>query len=133
MDYVFDTSSFIVIGHYFPDRFPSFWQHFDEAVSRRQILSTREVLGELDTKNSRAHLRDWLARNRAIFTTPTAAETEFVSRIFSVAHFRQLVRQRDRLQGRPVADPFVIAAAAIRNACVVTEESLKPNEDPECL
>ena len=127
MDYVFDTSSFIVLGHYFPERFPSFWEHFDAAVSDQQILSTREVLRELDSQNSRAHLREWIGRNREIFTTPTPAETKFVSRIFAVGHFRQLVTVKQRLKGTPVADPFVIAAAAIRNACVVTEETRREN------
>ena len=32
MAYVFDTNSFIVIGHYYPEQFPSFWEKFDQAV-----------------------------------------------------------------------------------------------------
>lgn len=127
MIYVFDTSSFIVVGHYFPEQFPSFWEHFDAAVSAQQILSVREVFRELDNESCRTHLRDWIARNKNAFATPTTPEAEFVASIFAVDHFRQLVTQKQRLKGTPVADPFVIAAAAIRNGCVVTEEMPKEN------
>ncbi|MCZ6821218.1 MAG: DUF4411 family protein [Calditrichaeota bacterium] len=34
---------------------------------------------------------------------------------------------KQRLKGTPVADPFVIASARIRQACVVTEEGKKKN------
>jgi Domain of unknown function (DUF4411) len=52
---------------------------------------------------------------------------QFVATIFSVPHFKYLVGQRQILKGMPVADPFVVAAAKIRGACVVTEEKLKKN------
>ena len=35
--------------------------------------------------------------------------------------------EKARLQGKPVADPFIIAAAKIKDGCVITEEALKPN------
>ena len=48
MIYVFDTSSFRVLGNYYPDRFPSFWEMFDELVAAGRIVSVREVHRELD-------------------------------------------------------------------------------------
>ena len=30
MAYVFDTSSFIVMGHYYPEQFPRFWEKFNQ-------------------------------------------------------------------------------------------------------
>jgi hypothetical protein len=52
----------------------------------------------------------------------------FVATIFEVAHFQGLIRQQERLQGRPVADPFVIAKAArVDDGCVVTSERFKEN------
>ena len=39
MVYVVDTSSFIVVSHYFPDRFPSFWVHFDALADSGRLLS----------------------------------------------------------------------------------------------
>ncbi|MCZ6821217.1 MAG: DUF4411 family protein [Calditrichaeota bacterium] len=60
MVYVFDTSSFIVLSHYFPERFPSFWQSFDEFVSNGKILSVREVARELNVDVNKPHLREWM-------------------------------------------------------------------------
>ena len=42
-------------------------------------------------------------------------------------HFRQLIGQKQRLKGLPVADPFLVARGALQDASVVTEETLKPN------
>ena len=127
MVYVFDTSSFIVIGHYYPKQFPSFWDKFNQAVDISKIISAREVFRELDHEASVSHLSDWVKRYRSIFVTPNAAATQFVSTIFSIPHFQALVSEKNRLAGRPCADPFVIALAKTMNGCVVTEEKEKPN------
>ena len=37
-------------------------------------------------------------------------------------HFQAMVRKQERLKGKPVADPFVIARAKISGASVVTQE-----------
>ena len=127
MIYVLDSCSFVVCGHYFPSRFPTFWAEFNALVQSGAIISVREVRNELDHDANRQHLRDWVDRNKGIFLVPSPQETQFVSQIFLVQHFQQLIGAKQRLAGRPVADPFVIACARVRDACVVTEESLKPN------
>ena len=126
MSYVFDTSSFVVVGHYFPQRFPSFWKNFDASVRAGEVLSCREVYNELKGKGNKPHLDDWVEANKKVFQAPTSKETAFVGTIFAVPHFQQLVSEQQRLKGVPVADPFVIASAKIRNSCVVTEEATKP-------
>lgn len=50
-----------------------------------------------------------------------------MARIFAVPHFQALVSEKQRLQGKAVADPFVIAAAAAAGWAVVTEERVKPH------
>ncbi|MCD4785896.1 MAG: DUF4411 family protein [Candidatus Eremiobacteraeota bacterium] len=127
MIYIFDTNSFIVAGHYFPGRFPSFWRNFDEMVLKNKILSVREVYHELDNNISKKHLSDWIYLNKKIFLIPGPEETKFVNEIFRIQHFRDLVDQKKILKGGTVADPFVIASAKIKNACVVTEEKFKEN------
>lgn len=127
MVYVFDTSSFIVIGHYYPEQFPSFWDKFNWAVDTGKIISAREVFRELDQEASVDHLADWIKRHKNIFTIPDTAATQFVSTIFSIPHFQALVNEKNRLAGRPCADPFVIALAKVIKGCVVTEEKEKPN------
>ncbi|MBN2308189.1 MAG: DUF4411 family protein [Candidatus Hydrogenedentes bacterium] len=123
MIYVFDTSSFRVVDHYFPDRFPSFWERFDEAVSDGIVVSVREVRNELDRQSRRPHLEEWIGRNRSIFLQPSSEEMDFVAQVFAIPHFQHLVKAENLLKGMPVADPFVIASAKCRNGCVVTEES----------
>ena len=127
MTYVFDTNSFIVIGHYYPEQFPSFWDEFNQAVEASKIISVREVLRELDYVASVSHLANWVEQHRSIFITPDAATAQFVSTIFSVPHFRALVSEKNRLAGRPCADPFIIALAKVIDGCVVTEEKEKSN------
>jgi len=44
-----------------------------------------------------------------------------------VQHFQAMIRKKERLKGKPVADPFVIAKAKISGVWVVTQEKLKEN------
>ncbi len=124
MVYVFDTSSIIVLSHYFPDRFPTFWSNFDDAVSNGRVVSVREVLKEL--ASPRQWLMKWVDDHKEMFLLPGPDETTFVAKIFQIQHFQMLVTETQRLRGQPVADPFVIACASVRSGTVVTEESSKP-------
>ena len=114
-----------MLGNYYPERFPSFWEKFDQAVTAGTIISVREVRRELDFYIPYPHLSDWVKDHGDIFSPPIPAETQFVSTIFSVPHFRMLVSEQDLLAGNLGADPFVIARAKVINGCVVTEEKKK--------
>lgn len=127
MPYVFDTNSFQVLEHYYPERFPTFWENFDRAVEAGTVISVREVYNEMERLARTPWLLDWAKARRASFLKPSSDETRFVAEIFQNPHFRALVGETQRLQGFPVADPFLIACARAREGCVVTEESLKPN------
>jgi hypothetical protein len=127
MIYVFDTNSFIVTSHYFPSRFPTFWRKFDNLVSDGRIISVREVFKELDCVAARSNLLKWAHENKELFIPPCPEETRFVRELFTNPHFQQLISAKQRLKSSPVADPFVIASAFVRKACVVTEEKLKEN------
>ena len=127
MLYVFDTSSFRVLQNYFPDSFPSFWENWQGEVANGIVLSVREVKRELDIQAVQEHLIDWCDGNSHIFLSPTDEESDFVGRIFSVPHFRQLISAQNQLLGRPVADPFVIASAGVNSGSVVTKEAYRPN------
>ena len=127
MVYVLDTNSVRVIGNYYPDRFPSFWEKFDTSVDQGNIISVREVYRELDFQIRKPSLREWVENHKGMFLIPSQEETEFVSHIFSTNHFQALVKLRNQLTGFPVADPFVIASAYVRESCVVSEETIKEN------
>lgn len=90
-------------------------------------LSLREVKLELSNHNDPDVIESWAKDNAAIFLIPSPEELLFVQKIFSVSHFQALISKKALLKGTPVADPFVIAAAAVRAGTVVTEERLKPN------
>ena len=127
MVYVFDTNCFIVIGHYYPEQFPSFWEKFNQTVESDKIISVREVRRELDINAAEDHLIKWIKLHKNIFVTPSPAVMRLVNDIFSVPHFEASLPDRMRLGSTPFADPFVIAQAKAMNYCVVTQESEKPH------
>lgn len=127
MVFILDTNSIRVIGNFYPERFPSFWDKFNGLVGEGRILSVREVYRELDHQVVKPSLREWVESHKNIFLIPTQAETEFVGQFFLIPHFQTLIQQRNQLTGSPVADPFVIASAYIKGGCVVSEESFKEN------
>jgi hypothetical protein len=125
--YVFDTGSYSKLKHYYPNIFSSLWGHLTQLVLTGGIVSTREVRRELENGTPVAHVADWLDQHVHMFTTPSANELQFVARILSIPHFQSIIGEKQRLTGTPVADPFVIAAAATRGFAVVSEEVFKPN------
>ncbi len=126
MIYVFDSSPLIdLFQHYYSERFPTLWENFDTLASAQKIISAREVFNELEGHEDR--LADWVKNHRDLFVQPTVDELDFVAEIFKVVHFQTLIRKKERLLGKPVADPFVIAKAKVINGCVVTQEKLKDN------
>ncbi len=127
MIYVFDTSSLSRLKHFYPAVFKTIWTGLDTLVQAGSLVSTREVLNEIERGEADPHVNQWLKARKEMFTIPTAAELQFVAQIFQVTHFQALIGEKQRLAGTPVADPFVIACARIRQGTVVTEERLKPN------
>ena len=122
MIYVFDTNTFSEMSPYFPDVFKAFWSAFENAVAGGEVTSTREVFREL--KNGpQNQVFEWCGRNAFVFPAPDAQETAFVAKIFALPQFRQLIGQKQTLRGTPVADPFIIARAAVLGGTVVSEES----------
>ena len=126
MIYVFDTNSLSALNAYYPDIFKEVWNRFNHMVSTGHVISTREVFPEIE-RSGLEHIVKWAKKNKAAFTMPTAAETEFVAQIFAVPHFRSLIGAKQQLRGDPVADPFVIACAKVNSGTVVTEEKHKRN------
>jgi hypothetical protein len=124
--YVFDTSSFIVLENYYPGRFPSFWSQLTALAAAKRLQSVSEVWKELNRENTRDFLLDWIKPRQALFPAPAPPEMTFVAGIFAVPAFQALVKQKSRLKGSPVADPWVIARAANLGGTLVTEESRDP-------
>jgi len=127
MRYVFDSDSLInLFMHYYPKRFPTLWEQFDALVSVGELISVREVFNEIGSKKD--SLAIWAKEQKNIlFLESTTEELKFVGEIFQVRHFQAMIRAQERLKGKPVADPFVIARAKILNAFVVTQEKKTEN------
>ncbi|WP_423762406.1 PIN domain-containing protein [Burkholderia sp. NLJ2] len=129
MIYVFDTSSIRSLQHFYPRVFRSIWDGIEKLVGQRRLISTREVLNEIERQAVSVDVLAWVKGNRTLFTTPNTDELRFVAEILRVKHFQALIGQQQRLKGTPVADPFVIACAKIHQGAVVTEEGwLHANE-----
>jgi len=127
MIYVFDISSICSLQHFYPSVFKTIWDGLDGLVQQQNLVSTREVWNELVRQNVSADVLAWAKQNKQIFTTPNAAELQFVVQIFQIKHFQSLIGEQQRLKGTPVADPFIIACAKINGGTVVTEEQIKPH------
>jgi Domain of unknown function (DUF4411) len=127
MIFVFDNSSLSKLKHFYPNVFKSVWDGLDTLVKDGSLVSTREVWNELERGEPHPHTNEWLKARRHIFAIPTPEELQFVSTIFAIQHFQALIGIKQQLRGTPVADPFVIAAAKVRNGTVVTEEAFKTN------
>lgn len=122
MIYVFDTSSIRSLQHFYPSVFKTIWDGLGGLVKQQNLISTREVWNELGRQNVSVDVLAWAKQNKQLFTTPNAAELQFVAQIFQIKHFQSLIGEQQRLKGTPVADPFVIACARIKQGTVVTEE-----------
>jgi hypothetical protein len=69
--YVFDSSTLIdIFRYYYPSRFPSFWEKFDQAVDAETIISVREVRNEI-LGQRKDRLSDWAKAHRNFFASPT--------------------------------------------------------------
>lgn len=123
--YVFDTNVFISLGLYYPKRFPTIWETVDSLADSDDLVSVREVRGELETNCSSDHVLKWVEQHRSIFHIPTNEECRIVSEIFKKNQYLGFVKRKNLLKGMPVADPFIIAAAKVKGFCVVTQESNK--------
>ena len=126
MTYVFDTNVFSqLFGCYYRSRFPSLWARFEDMMLAGQITSTREVMLELAEGRSYG-ASDWATTHLELFPNLTADEGQFITQIFLVPHFQQIIDKKLKNGGRN-ADTFIIARAEILGGIVVTQESEPPH------
>lgn len=119
--YVFDTNVFIVLlDYYYKSVFPTLWDNFEKYEELGLITSTREVRRELE-KGSK-ETQNWVKDHLYLFPSPTRNEASFVSSIYEIRHFQQNIEKKKQLKGGEVADPFVVARAAVIEGTVVTLE-----------
>ncbi|KAF0148407.1 MAG: PIN domain-containing protein [Ignavibacteria bacterium] len=128
MIYVFDDNSISnILNHYYIDRFPSFWEKLDKMISEGKIISVREAHFELQLKFNEEKVERLLQNNKSFFSIPSTDELGFITKIYSISHFRHNLERKKLLKGGFFADPFVIAKAQYVKGTVITEEVNKPH------
>ena len=126
MIYVFDTSSFIVLSHYYRKQFPSLWKNIDDQVKDNKIISVKEVFNEIEAHGPETDLKKWARENKKIFQSMEEKESHILSKIFKdYPKFQNMVNEKARLKGKPVADPFIVVKAIHIKGTVISEESFQ--------
>ncbi len=74
MPFIFDTNSLRVLGNYYPEQFPSFWERFEASVEKKDVLSVREVYNEIVNQIKDEWYLEWLKARKEMFLTPGAEE-----------------------------------------------------------
>jgi len=123
MKYIFDSGPFIDCRYYFPNIFKSYWYKLNHLAENKDILSVKEVYNEILRGSD--IISEWADKNKEIFEKPTSDEFSVVSDILS--RHRELIRAMNISGGTPVADPFIIAKAKVKNLIVVTQETYRDN------
>jgi len=121
--YIFDSGPFIDLKNYPDDVFTSLWNNFTAMIKNGEIVSSSEVLRELEDYDD--EIAKWAKANKRVFIKPTLEEQTEVQKI--LAKHPDLVKQEAILTGKPYADPFVIAQAISHNCVLVHNEKFKPN------
>ncbi len=108
--------------YYPPKFFSSLWDKMDVLIKNGTMISTEEVLHELEKKADEVH--SWAKQRSEMFLPldePVQVEVGLI-----LATYPRLVDVR---KNRSIADPFVIAQAKISGCMVVTGERASHNLD----
>ena len=126
MIYVFDSNALITLfSNFYPLRFPSLWKKFEGLSQKEKSFQFGRFIMKL--RDIAAGLVNGQRKIGIFFISTFSRRTCLCGRNIQSSPFSDLVRKQERLQGKPVADPFVIAKAKMLEGCVVTQESKKPN------
>lgn len=118
MTYCIDTSALLDawVRDYSPDIMPSLWEKVDLLIQKGLLISSEEVIIELERKHGDT-VYAW-AKDRSQIFLPLVDEVQ-VSATGIMAEFPQLV---DGRTGKSFADPWVVATAHIHGAAIVSGE-----------
>lgn len=125
MIYCIDTSALIDawIRWYPEDMFPTLWENIENIIDEGKLISSEEVLNELERKEGDS-LHQWAQERQGIFL-PLDDNIQECARQIMTSH-PQLV---DGRTGKSFADPWVIATANVHGTVLVTGE--KPTGSPD--
>lgn len=127
--YVIDTSSLIELRQSYPvDVFPVVWHAMDILANDGIVISSSEVLEELEASDVRGdEVLKWAYKHENIFFPLDGFIQQKVIEILE--SFETLV---DVKKKKSSADPFVIATAIMQSCAVITEEKPTRNSASNC-
>lgn len=109
--YCVDTSSLVNVQRTYPRAvFPGVWEQISELARAGRLISTREVLNELE-RGGDDEIYKWAKNHRFMFQDPDGEQIEVARGIVNDLQFQGLF---DIDSETPDADPFVIALAAVQ-------------------
>lgn len=122
--YVIDTSSLVQLRRNYPlDLFPVVWSAMDRLADDGLVISSSEVLDELEASEVRGdEVLKWAYKHENIFVPLDGFIQQKVVEILE--SFETLI---DIKKKKSSADPFVIATAIMQSCTVVTEEQPTKN------
>ena len=127
MRYCIDTSSMLQAQRAYPmEVFPNVWEQLEKLVEVDRLLSSEEVLRELERKEQDV-VHAWAVKHKQMFIAPVESIQREVTKIME--EFPKLVDERT---GKSFADPWVVATAIHAGDCaVVTEERQSGPDRPK--
>lgn len=120
-----DTCSFNEI--FDPDRpsnknnFPGIWDHISELISKREIISHREVYEEI-IEGPYEELKDWARQNKFIFLEYDFVKEGKIIAEMGLKGLSAFVHQRKEKYN---ADPWLLAQAKTQKLRIITQEKKK--------
>ena len=79
--YIFDSGPFIYLKNYPQDVFSSLWENFSRMIKDAEIISSSEVLRELEDYDD--EIAVWAKANKQIFIKPNIEEQLLVQQILA--------------------------------------------------
>ena len=117
-----DACSFTELRRVYPrQNFPAVWELVEDLVTQRRLISVADIFVELDAQDD--EVASWAQSHQGIFL-PLSEDIQTQARDI-LRSYPNLIDLKKR---KSSADPFLIAAAIIHEATVVTQE--KPSGGP---
>lgn len=106
------------------------WDKLEQWILAGDVIFVKESLNELENQLSKnSDQMAWINKHRGYFLSPSNSECEVVKKIYENRNFQNNVSKKNILNGRPVADAFIVAKAKItgEEAIVVSREKFSEN------
>ena len=130
MKYVIDTNALrTFFRYYYRLVTPELYANLDKMIENGDLISVKEVYNEMERQHQKdSEILQELKNIKHIFLEPTNdEEINIIHEIYSNTNFRNNIKEKNILNGSPVADAFLVAKAKIEKAILITSEKFSPN------